>query len=59
MDPLVQAEISRLNPQQVYSDFEMRVTVEIEDWLLDQNDWMLKYGSYENAVKAFWKDKLN
>lgn len=59
MDPLVKSEISRLNPQHVYGDFEMTMISEVDDWLINQENWMLKFGSYENAVKAFWKDKLN
>lgn len=59
MDALVQDEINRINSSTVYSDFEIDVMTEVADWLMSQKNWLEKYGSYENAVKEFWKEKLD
>jgi hypothetical protein len=32
---------------------------DVADWLMSQQNWLETYGSYENAVKAFWKEKLD
>lgn len=58
MDPLVKEEIDRLNSETVIGDFEFDIVKEIDDWLLDQENWMVKYGSYKNAVEAFWENRL-
>lgn len=58
MDAITQTEINRINSSRVYSDFEIDVMTDIADWLMSQKNWLETYGSYENAVKAFWKEKL-
>ena len=59
MDAITQTEINRINSSVVYSDFEIDVMTDIADWLMSQENWLETYGSYENAVKAFWKEKLD
>jgi hypothetical protein len=59
MDAITQTEINRINSPTVYSDFEIDVMTDVADWLMSQQNWLETYGSYENAVKAFWKEKLD
>lgn len=58
MDPLVQEEIGRINPQSVYSQMEADVDEEIVDWLMTQENWLQTFQSREQVVKAFWKNRL-
>lgn len=59
MDPLVAQEISKLNATPILSDFEIDVAVEIGEWLMSQKNWLETYGSYQQAVKAFWENRLD
>ena len=59
MDALTQTEINRINKcEETLSDFETSVAEEIAAWLVSKTNWLETYQTFEQAVKAFWEEKL-
>lgn len=66
MDSFVQDEISRINAQPVFSDFESDVKSEIMIWGYKINEDRIEHGiapmkfsSFEDLTKAFWNERFS
>lgn len=55
MDNMITDEIARINSDEVLSEFEKNIRLEIIAWALTQPEKM----PWQNTVNAFWNERLN